>query len=147
MKTRKTVSSVTSSSRRRICAAAVAIAGWSVFAPAASFAADRFAVVSIANETNANINMVYRRGGGVQKTHYFAPGTQAWFSHEYSHPNEDRSPDFNISFDSDTTARKYSEPKKLHGYRAPDQSYQLGHKYVFRYDGPSKRFIEIYDNH
>jgi hypothetical protein len=29
--------------------------------------------------------------------------------------------------------------------RAPEENYDLGHKYGFRYNGPSKRDIEIYD--
>jgi hypothetical protein len=110
-------------------------------------AADRFAVISIANETNANITVVYRWADDPnnKKKHLFRPGTQTWFSHQYSRPDEDRSPDFYLAFDADTTGQMYQEEKRLHGFRAPDQSYELGHKYVFKYNGPSKRFIEIYD--
>ena len=56
-----------------------------------------------------------------------------------------RQPDFHIKFDANSAQTKYEEKKKLHGFRAPDQSYDLGHKYAFRYNGPTKRFIEIYD--
>jgi hypothetical protein len=102
-------------------------------------------VISIANETNANISVVYHWGDGQEKTYRFAPGARQWFSYAYSRPDENRSPDFHIKFDADSTNQRYSEFKKLHGYRAPDQSYNLGHEYVFKYDGPAKRFIEIYD--
>jgi hypothetical protein len=136
---------VSSFSRRLACAAVVSLAVGAAFAPAAAIAADRFSVISIANETNANINVVYHWGDGQEKTYRFTPGAQHWFSYAYSRPDENRSPDFHIKFDADTTNQRYSEFKKLHGYRAPDQSYNLGHKYVFKYDGPAKRFIEMYD--
>lgn len=136
---------VTPCSRRLMCAAAVALAVGAAFAPASGVAANRFAVISIANETNANINVVYRWGNGQEKTHRFGPGARHWFSYKYSRPDENRSPDFHIKFDADTTNQRYSEFKKLHGYRAPDESYNLGHEYVFKYNGPAKRYIEIYD--
>jgi hypothetical protein len=129
---------------REQVAAALMVAALSL-APAMALAADRFAVISIANETNANVNIVYRWGTGEKKKHHFGPGAHHWFSYKYDHPDDSHSPDFFISFDADTTNQHYGEDKKLHGFRAPDQSYDLGHKYVFRYNGPSKRFIEIYD--
>ena len=136
---------VTYFSRHLASAAVVSLAVGAAFAPAAAIAADRFSVISIANETNANINVVYHWGDGQEKTYRFAPGVHHWFSYAYSRPDENRSPDFHIKFDADTTNQRYSEFKKLHGYRAPDQSYNLGHEYVFKYDGPAKRFIEMYD--
>jgi len=110
-------------------------------------AADRFAVISIANETNANITVVYRWADNPKnkKRHLFRAGTRTWFSHQYARPDENRSPDFFLAFDADSTGQTFQEEKRLHGFRAPDQTYELGHKYVFKYDGPSKRFIEIYD--
>lgn len=110
-------------------------------------AADRFAVISVHNETNANLNVVYRWGGGQKKTHFLGPNAKHWFAYKYPKPDDDHSPDFFISFDADTTNQKYSEEKRLHGFRAPEENYDLGHKYAFRYNGPSKRFIEIYDLH
>jgi hypothetical protein len=116
-----------------------------LYSPARLEAADRFAVVSIVNETTATITLTYRWGNDEKKRRTFAPGARHWFSYEYTRANANRSPDFFVTFDADTTKGKYSEEKKLHGFRAPEQNYDLGHKYVFRYDGPAKRFIELYD--
>src|SRR5690348_6343274 len=129
---------------RRTLAASLAAAALLFIIPTAN-AADRFAVISIANETNANITVSYHWGDGQRKTHFFRPGARQWFSYKYARPDDNHSPDFFISFDADTTNQRYGEDKKLHGYRAPEQNFGLGHKYAFRYDGPSKRFIEIYD--
>ena len=132
-------------SRRFACIAVISSAAAAAFAPATAFAANRFAVISIANETDANINIVYHWGDGNEKRHHFGPGTRSWFSYKYSRPDEDKSPDFHIKFDADTTNQHYSEFKKLHGYRAPDENYNAGHEYVFKYNGATKRFIEVYD--
>ena len=145
MKTLMTGLVLTTFSSRLARVAAISLTVGAAIAPAAVVAADRFAVISIENETNANINVVYRWGNAATKTHHFAPGARHWFSYKYPHPDENKSPDFFIKFDADTTGQAYQEEKKLHGFRAPDQSYELGHKYVFKYNGPSKRFIEIYD--
>jgi len=129
---------------RRTLAVSLAAAALLLIAPTAK-AADRFAVISIANETNANITVSYHWGDGQRKTHFFRPGAKHWFSWKYPRPDYDRSPDFFISFDADTTSQRYGEDKRLHGYRAPEENYDLGNKYAFRYNGPSKRYIEIYD--
>jgi hypothetical protein len=113
--------------------------------PTRLLAADRFAVISIANETDATITMVYRWGSDADKRHTFKPKARQWFAFQYPKPDANASPDFHIKFDADSAQTKYEEKKKLHGFRAPDQSYDLGHKYAFRYNGPTKRFIEIYD--
>jgi hypothetical protein len=111
-----------------------------------SLAADRFAVVSIANETKANITMTYQWGDGRSQSKFLAPGSRSWFSYKYARPDENRSPDFIASFDADArSGASYHEKKRLHGYRAPEENYSLGHKYVFRYNGPSKTYIELYE--
>jgi len=129
--------------RRTLAASLAAAALLSIVTNAK--AADRFAVISIANETNANITVSYHWGDGQRKTHFFRPGARHWFSWKYPTPDYDRSPDFFITFDADTTSQRYGEDKRLHGNRAPEESYNLGHKYAFRYDGPSKRYIEIFN--
>ena len=122
----------------------VLLAG-AALAPLGAHAADRFSVISIANETNANITIKYQWGGPWQSK-FLAPGAHEWFSYEYSKPDQDASPDFIASFDANSRAGvAYHEEKKLHGFRAPEQNYDLGHKYVFRYNGPSKTYIELYD--
>lgn len=127
-----------------ILAVALALA-ITLCSPTKLAAADRFAVIGIANETNAIITMVYRWGTGHEQRHAFQGGARQWFSYKYTRPDEDQSPDFHIRFDADTAQAKYEEGKRLHGFRAPEENYDLGHKYAFRYNGPSKRYIEIYD--
>jgi hypothetical protein len=131
--------------RNVIGAAAIALIAGLAFAPRPALGADRFSVISIANQTNANITIVYRWGNQEKKRHHFAPGARQWFSWEYAKPDQDHSPDFFVTFDADTTKQTYQEEKKLHGFRAPEQNYDLGHKYAFEYDGPSKKYIEIFD--
>ena len=132
-------------SNRMFWAAALALA-IALGSPARLLAADRYAVISIANETNATIKMVYRWGKkDATKTHTFRPNSRSWFAFQYAKPDVNRSPDFFVRFDADTAQTKYDENKSLHGFRSPDQSYDLGHKYAFRYNGPTKRYIEIYD--
>jgi hypothetical protein len=114
-------------------------------APGVASAATRFAVVSIVNETQANLVISYRWGDGEWKQTRLGPSARHWWSYKYPNPNENRSPDFHLKFDADTSSSKYTEPKKLHGFAAAEENFDLGHKYAFRYDGPSKRYIEIFD--
>ena len=102
---------------RRTLAVSLAAAAFLLIVPTAK-AADRFAVISIANETNANITVSYHWGDGQRKTHSFRPGARQWFSYQYTRPDDDHSPDFFITFDADTTSQRYGEDKRLHGYRA-----------------------------
>lgn len=126
---------------------AAALAAAFVFGAAENtYAADRFAVISIDNATNATVTVTYRWGTQSKKNHTFTPGQRHWFSYKYDSPSSPSSPDFFISFDSDVRGGKYIEDKRLHGFRAPEENYDLGHKYTFRYDGPSKRYIELYDS-
>jgi hypothetical protein len=125
-------------------AAALAL-GLTLCSATQSLAADRYAVVSIANETNAVITLLYRWGNQAEQKHTFRPKDQHWFAFPYAKPDDDHSPDFFVKFDADTAPTKYEENKRLHGFRAPDQSYDRGHKYAFRYDGATKKYIEIYD--
>jgi hypothetical protein len=126
-------------------AAALLLAGW-VLAPTAALSDDRYAVISIHNETNSDITVVYRWEGMEERTHRFPPGHKHAFTWEYEKANLDHSPDLILKFDSDTTrGGSFEQTKRLHGFRAPDQSFELGHKWAFRYDGPSKRYITLID--
>jgi hypothetical protein len=75
-----------------------------------------------------------------------AAGANHWWSHKYDRPNENRSPDFVLKFDSDGRAgSEYGDTRVLRGNAAPEQNFDLGHKYVFRYDDPSKRYVKLID--
>jgi hypothetical protein len=72
-------------------------------------------------------------------------GVKSISSHEFSKPNENRAPHFYIRFDSDTSSKRYIEPWKLTGRAAVEARFELGNKYALRYDGPSRRYVEIFD--
>ena len=59
--------------------------------------------------------------------------------------NLDHSPQLVVKFDADGTSAKYLQEYVLKRRAAPEQNYQLGHKYAFRYDGPSRRYIDLVD--
>jgi hypothetical protein len=109
-------------------------------------AVTRFAVVSIANETQTSLLLSYRWGDSDNWQQInLRPGARHWWSHRFSRPNENRAPPFYIRFDSDTTSKRYIEPWKLTGRAAVEERFDLGNKYALRYDGPSRRYVEIFD--
>jgi hypothetical protein len=115
-------------------------------APGVACATTRYAVVSIANETRANMTLSYRWGTNDEWHQiHVGPGEKRWWSHKFKTPNENRAPPFYLRFDSDTSSKRFIEPWKLVGRAAEEESFELGNKYAFRYDGPSKRYIEIFD--
>jgi hypothetical protein len=115
-------------------------------APGVAHAVTRYAVVSIANETQTNVLLGYRWGDS-ETWHQInlGPGAKHWWSHTFAKPNENKAPPFYIRFDSDTSAKRYIEPWKLTGRAAAEQLFELGNKYALRYDGPTRRYIEIFD--
>lgn len=125
---------------------ALFIVGISFSNPASAAAADRFAVTSIHNETQSKITILYKWGTGEWKTKTLMPGTRHWFGFRYKHANDDKSPNLFVKFDADAGSGSYTEEYKLLRHAASEESYALGYKYVFRYDGPSKKFVELYDN-
>jgi hypothetical protein len=114
--------------------------------PGIANAATRFAVVSILNETRADMTLSYRWGTeGEWQQVRISPGERHWWSHKFAYPNENKAPHFYLRFDADTTSKRYIEPWKLTGRAAEEERFELGNKYAFRYDGSSKRYIEIFD--
>jgi hypothetical protein len=107
-------------------------------------AADRFAVLCLNNNTNRIINYKYKWGDGNWKTSRVRPAGRYWHSWKYKRPNQRKSPPFNISFDSDMSNGKYFQTYKLGKFASPEQSCRVGKKYVFKYDGKSKRYVELY---
>ena len=130
---------------RRQALAGVCMGAALVLAPGVAHAVTRFAVVSIANETQTTLLLSYRWGDSDNwRQINLRPGARHWWAHRFSRPNENRAPYFYIRFDSDTSSRRYVEPWKLTG-RAAEERFELGNKYALRYDGPSRRYIEIFD--
>jgi len=126
--------------RRQALVAATVLA----VVPRTASASTRFSVISIVNETRANLVISWRWGDDDWKQSRLGPSARHWFSYKYAQANQNRSPDFHLKFDADTSSAKDPEPRKLRGYAAPEESYDLGRKYAFRYDSPSKRYIELY---
>jgi len=131
-------------SRRSLLGASLLSATGAILA-SPSYAAKRFAVVSVTNETRANLTIVFRWGNEPWQRKNLPAGDKHWFAWRYSRPDEDRSPDLFVKFDADAGVSRYTEEKRLHGYAAEDETFELGHLYAFRYDGPAKRYIEIWD--
>jgi hypothetical protein len=111
--------------RRQAMTGTCCAAALSFLAPSIAFAAKRFSVVSLVNETQANLTISYRWAQESWKQVRLTPGARELFVWPYSKPD--------------------AEAKKLRGFAAEEQNFDLGHKYSFRYDGPSKRYIELWD--
>jgi len=109
--------------------------------PSIAFAANYFSVVSLANETPANLTISNR--WGVEAWHE-VPGAKHWFSWKHSKPNEGRSLAFDVVLDREFNVLEYFEAKKLRGFAAESENLDLGHQHAFRH-GPSKRHIELWD--
>ena len=119
-----------------------------VLAPGVACATTRFAVVSILNETRASLVLGYRWGDWAKdqwRQVNVTPGDKLFWSHKLDALNVNNAPYFYIRFDSDTSSRRYVEPWKLIGRAAVEENFDLGNKYAFRYDGPSRRYVEIFD--
>jgi len=123
----------------------LAMIGYLAAANTTAQAADRFAVISVANQTEANLVVNYRWGNGSWTKATIGPKRNHLFWYEYPNPTNTSSPDMCLNFDADVGASKYQEAKKLHGFRVPDKNYSGGHHYAFRYDGATKKYIEIFD--
>lgn len=123
----------------------LAIALLGLGAPNAAMAADRFAVVGIENTTKANIRMEHRWGEASWQTDVLAPGKRRLISWEYKKQNANESPKLHVRFDSDVSPGKYIENYDLNKKACPDKIWECAHKYVFRYDTGTKKFIELYD--
>jgi hypothetical protein len=107
-------------------------------------AADRFGVVGIENATNVTVRLQHRWGDGQWATDVLSPGGRKWYWWEYRQANEDKSPPFNVRFDSDLSPGRFYEKYDLGKYRAPDHDWNSAHKYVFKYNG-NHSFIELFD--
>jgi hypothetical protein len=126
--------------RRQALVAATALA----VVPSAALATNRFSVITITNETDMNIALQWRWSSPEWKQATISPRGRRMWSHKYDKPNENRSPDFQVRFDSDgRSGSRYTESETLRGYAAPEANFDLGRQYVFRYDGPSKRYIKL----
>lgn len=118
-----------------LCATALCLA------PSIPYAAERYSAVCPGNETQAELSIGYRSG---KESWQKIPGAKQWLSWKCFKPNEGRSLDFHVVLDFNSSASGYFDAKKLRGFAAEAETFDLGHQYVFRH-GPSKRHIELWD--
>jgi hypothetical protein len=124
-------------------AARLAIAA-ALFGAIEAAAVDRFAVVGIENGTQVTIRLEHKWGNAPWSLDVLGPGQRKLFWHTFATANEDRSPPFNVRFDSDLSAGKFEEGYHLTLYGAPAHEWDNAHKYVFKYDA-GRKFVELYD--
>jgi hypothetical protein len=112
--------------------------------PAATQALNRFGVVCVTNKTDLIVPYRYKEFDGVWHIDSLRPGWQKSFVHKYNSPNENRSPELDIQFDSDLRAQKIFNVKyKLPRLAAPGDGCKEGAQYQFQYDSGERSFIDL----
>src|SRR5262245_5977139 len=122
--------------------------GLAVFAglilPTPAHAVDRFGVVCVKNKTDVTITYRVQEGNGEWRVKTLQPGWEQAFVHRYSRPNENRSPELDIQFDSDLRAqRQFAVKYKLPRRAATGDSCGEGAQYQFEYDRGNRTFIDL----
>jgi hypothetical protein len=112
--------------------------------PSATQALNRFGVVCVTNKTELIVPYRFKETDGVWHIGSLRPGWQQSFVHKYTRPNEDRSPELDIQFDSDLRAQKmFSVKYKLPRLAAPGDGCKEGAQYQFQYDRGERFFIDL----
>jgi len=112
--------------------------------PATASAVNRFGVVCVKNKTAVTIPYRYQENNGEWHERSLQPGWQQAFVHRYSRPNEGRSPELDIQFDSDLrTQGQFSVKYKLPRRAAVGDSCGEGAQYQFEYDRGRREFIDL----
>jgi hypothetical protein len=112
--------------------------------PASAHALNRFGVVCVKNATDVTIVYRVQENNGEWRVRSLDPGWEQAFVHKYARPNEDRSPELDIQFDSDLRAqRQFSVKYKLPRRAAAGDSCKEGAQYRFEYDRGNRAFIDL----
>jgi hypothetical protein len=112
--------------------------------PASAQAVNRFGVVCVKNTTDVTIPYRVQENNGEWRVRSLEPGWEQAFVHKYSRPNEDRSPELDIKFDSDLRAqRQFRLTYKLPRRAAAGDSCSEGAQYQFQYDSRNRGFIDL----
>jgi hypothetical protein len=124
------------------------VIGLAVFAglilPTPAQAVDRFGVVCVKNKTDVTILYRVQENNGEWRVKSLQPGWEQAFVHKYSRPNENRSPELDIQFDSDLRAqRQFAVKYKLPRRAATGDSCGEGAQYQFEYDRGNRLFIDL----
>jgi hypothetical protein len=112
--------------------------------PTSVHATNRFGVVCVNNKTDIAIRYRYQLADGEWHERSLQPGWQQAFAHKYSRPDENRSPELDIQFDSDLRAQKqFSVKYKLPRRPAAGDSCAEGAQYQFEYERGNRGFIDL----
>jgi hypothetical protein len=124
----------------------IALAALLVMAAGISVAAaNRFAVVGVENGTHVTIRLQHKWGDGAWRMDVLQPGHRKWFWHEYDRANENRSPRFNVRFDSDLNPGEvFHINYALRKNAAPAHEWENAQQYIFRYDG-HRKYIDLFE--
>jgi hypothetical protein len=115
-----------------------------IFLPTAAYAVFRYGVACVKNHTDQMVFYQYKEADGTWREGSLRPGWEMTFAHKYSRPNEDRSPELHIKFDSDLNAqRRFTVPYKLPRTAAVGDSCKEGAQYAFQYEKGNRRFIDL----
>lgn len=112
--------------------------------PTSVQAMNRFGVVCVKNKTDIAIVYRYQLGNGDWRVASMQPGWEQSFAHKYSSPNEDKSPELDVQFDTDLRAqRQFNAKYKLPRRAAAGDSCAEGAQYQFEYDRGNRGFIDL----
>ena len=112
--------------------------------PTSAHAINRFGVVCVKNKTDVVIAYRYQVGDGEWQERTLQPGWERSFAHKYSKPDENKSPELDIQFDSDLRAQKqFSVKYKLARRPAAGDTCAEGAQYQFEYDRGNRSFIDL----
>ncbi|GAK58357.1 membrane protein, OmpA family [Candidatus Vecturithrix granuli] len=100
-----------------------------------------YAIVCVSNETDWQINYMYKWGDDPWESGSLEPNYISWYSWEYD-PGETASPDFTILFDADFSNKENQKTYILERYEANQQSCEEGKVYSFKKSG--KQAIDLY---
>jgi hypothetical protein len=125
------------SSLAALCLAAASL-------PNAAFAANRYGVVCVHNQTSVPVHFQVKWADvGRWEGHVLRPGGRHWFSHEYDRQNENRSPELLVRFDSDLSQARYNLQYKLQRRAAAGKSCGEGKPYAFKYEQRNRSYIDL----
>jgi hypothetical protein len=112
--------------------------------PSAGYAASRFGVVCVGNQTSTSLSYRAEVGNGAWATYTISPGARRAFWHEYTRAGEDSSPPLRIQFDSDLRSqRTFAITYRLPRRAAARNSCEEGKQYAFQYEPSNRAFIDL----
>jgi hypothetical protein len=127
----------------RMALALSGIAGAALL-PSAGYAASRFGVVCVGNQTSINLSYMAEVGNGAWATYTIAPGARRSFWHEYTRAGENSSPPLRVRFDSDMRSqRMFAITYRLPRRAAAGNSCGEGKQYAFQYEPSNRAFIDL----